>query len=298
MSDVLTRATAAQGGIRLVAVLTTETTKEAAKRHSLSFLTSALIGRAMSAGLLLASSMKTSQGRVTIKIQSDGPIGGLMVDAGRDGSVRGYVGNPNLELDLIKTGNNKHYFDFGTATGTGYLHITRDNGDGEPYTSTVELSSGAIGEDIASYLLHSEQTLSAVFVGEKIENNNIVCSGGLLAQIMPKDDQNLDLINLLNNKCNQASNFTENLFKNSNNLQNLFKELFEDLNPQVLNIKKPYEDVFFKCRCSRNRSISALKLLGKQEIEDMIKKDKGAELICSFCKETYFFNEKELTELI
>ena len=297
MKDKIVRATAANGGIRLIAVSVTESLKEAKKRHKLSFLTTAILGRSFSAGLLLASSMKIMHGRVTFRIRSDGPLKGLLVDAGRDGKVRGYVGNPNLELDLIKNKSGKFNFNFKEAVGTGYLNVIRDNGTGDPFTSTVELINGTIAEDLASYLLHSEQTPSVVFIGEKFQKREVISSGGLLAQVLPKKETDPLLISLLEERCREINSFSEEL-NNSENLLALIKKIFPDIDDFSISEKARSQEIEFKCRCSRERSLIAMRMLEKKELKDILEKDKNAELVCEFCKNKYVITFDEIKEII
>lgn len=98
MADILIRATAAEERISSVGVLSTRLTEEARVRHNLSSVAKAALGQGMTSGLLLASSMKRKGSRVNLRVKGDGPLKGFLVDAGLDGTARGYVDCPYVEL--------------------------------------------------------------------------------------------------------------------------------------------------------------------------------------------------------
>ncbi|MGB3299607.1 MAG: Hsp33 family molecular chaperone HslO [Phormidesmis sp.] len=291
MADQLIRATAADGGIRVVGVTTTRLTEVARQRHGLSYVATAALGRAMTAGLLLVSSMKQPQSRVNIRVKGDGPLGGLLVDAGLDGTVRGYVEKPHVELP--PTANGK--LDVGGAMGKdGYLYVVRDLGRGYPYSSTVELISGEIGDDITHYLATSEQTPSALVLGVFVGADGVEVAGGLLLQILPKAARDELLITVLEERLAALSGFTP-LLRAGKSLPQIFDELVGDIGLEML---PGSQMVQFSCKCTRDRMLGALKLLGVDELKDMIAVDDGAEAVCHFCNEKYHADSEQLQALI
>lgn len=291
MADQLIRATAASGGIRAVGVITTRLTDEARQRHQLSYVATAALGRTMSAGLLLASSMKRAESRVNIRIKGNGPLGGVLVDARLDGTVRGYVEHPDVELPPNANGK----LDVGGAVGPdGYLYVIRDVGYGYPYSSTVELVSGEIGDDLTHYLVTSEQTPSALILGVFVDATGVIAAGGLLIQVLPKAARDEALVELLESRLATLTSFT-NLLRAGKSLPEMLEQVLGDLGLEIL---PEVQLVRFHCGCSRERALGALKLFSPAELEDMIEQDKGAEATCDFCSTVYRASEADLAELL
>jgi len=291
MVDQLIRATAADNGIRAVGVITTQLTQEARKRHHLSYVATAALGRSMAGALLLGSSMKQPQSRVTMRIKGNGPMKGLYADAGLDGTVRGYVDAPEVELPLNLYGK----LDVGGAIGdVGFLNVVRDIGFGEPYTSTTELISGEIGDDLTYYLATSEQTPSALMLGVFVDEQQVQAAGGLLVQIMPKASTDEALVSLLESRIAGLQSFSA-LLRSGKTLPMIFEDLLGDLDLAFLGEPQP---VRFHCPCTLERVSNAIPLLGESDLADMIAKGETAEANCHFCNETYLIPPEDLRTIL
>ena len=308
MSDRLVRATAANGRVRVVGVNITESLNEAYRRHRLSPVAIAALGRAMSASLLLTSNMKQPQARVNVRIAGDGGLGLVYADAGFNGTVRGFISNPLYDLPKLADGNQ----DVGKAIGaTGLLKVLRDVGYGEPHSSTVELISGDIADDVSWFLATSEQTYSKLILTEVItpestgndgEQLPVQFAAGLLLQIMPKaalraaKTANLsqeDLIKQLEVK-SDITKFKD-LLAEGKAIEEVMLNIFADMEIEILPLTK---DVRFYCPCTLDRMLAAIKMFGEEDLRSMINEDHGAEATCHFCGEVYHATTEQLNNLL
>ena len=185
MSDILVKAITK--GIRVYAAVTTELVNEAIKRHDCSPTAAAALGRTMTGALLLAANLK-NQEAITVSFQGNGPLGYITADATPDGYVRGYVGNPHVDLPLKADGK----LDVGGAVGEGMVQVTRFTGLGEPMRGSCEIVSGEIAEDLTNYLFTSEQTASSVGLGVLVGTDfKAIAAGGFMLQLMPDADEEI-----------------------------------------------------------------------------------------------------------
>lgn len=291
--DKLVHGIADGGTIRLVSAITTKTVAEAVRKHKTSPTTSAAFGRTLTGALLLGSSLKDFD-RLTVKIEAEGEIGGVVAEANASGKVRGYVKNKNAELPMKENGK----LNVGGIVGKGTFYVIHEAGFDvglyrEPYISSAPLVSGEIAEDFAYYLANSEQIPSAVLLGVLLQNSDpfVKAAGGTLIQMMPGAKQHM--ITTIEEKIKHTPHLTS-IIQDDTKPENLLKILLGEIKFEILEEK----NVAFECNCSMRRAVSLIASLGKEEVRDILEKDKGVIMDCGFCGEKYELNEAQLREIL
>ncbi|MDG4657963.1 Hsp33 family molecular chaperone HslO [Ectobacillus antri] len=288
MKDYLVKALAFNGEVRAYATVTTHTVREAQKRHDTWRTASAALGRSLTAGAMMGSMLKGEQ-KLTIKVEGNGPLGHILVDANAKGEVRGYVANPHVDFEANEQNKLRVYQAVGTE---GYLTVIKDIGMREPFTGQVPIVSGELGEDFTYYFAVSEQTPASVGVGVLVNgDDSILAAGGFILQIMPGAQE--ETITFLENKLKTiipVSRMVEQGFTP----EQMLHELVGEENLKILE----HMDVAFQCTCSRERIEAVLVSLGKGELEAMREEEDKTEVHCHFCNERYIFTEEDLTQII
>lgn len=288
LHDHIVRGTAADGMVRAFAVTGRETVQEIRDRHHTSPVVTAALGRLTMAGQMMGAMSKDDDELVTLEVHGDGPVGGLTVTANNKGQAKGFANHPNVWIPARGDG----HLDVGGAVGRGTLSVVRDIPHMEPFSSTVELVSGEIGDDLTYYFATSDQLPTSLGVGVLVDADlSVSCAGGFIVQAMPGFEP--VVIDRLEENLKGVRSVTDMLVQGMSPTDMLGRVL-EGLDYQELEVM-PSE---FHCGCTRDRAARCVQALGEREIEDMVAKGESADVHCHFCGTDYHFGPDELGELI
>lgn len=286
MSDELFTALLPRVGLRVVAALTTEISREARRLHRAEAGSAALLSEALTAVSLLAALQK-ERTRISLQLECDGPVRGVFVDA-EGGSLRGYAKKPGLAV----LGDEGTFHWRPLLGNSGYLSVLRDLGDAEYYRSSVELEAFELGRDLERYFAVSDQVESVVRIRTVPAGSEVLgAAGGVLLQKLPGGDAGALAEaggRLLPEVLDRA------LLEAGGSGPALLRALFPGAEVDVL-AKRPLE---FRCGCSRERVHRALLALGRVELEDLLATEGQAEATCEFCTTRYVIPADELRTLI
>ncbi|MBO5136474.1 MAG: Hsp33 family molecular chaperone HslO [Clostridia bacterium] len=287
--DKITKAVTKDGFLRMYVVNSKETVEQARLYHNLSPLMSAVLGRTLTASMLMGSMLKGKDDTITLQIRGGGPAGMVLAVSDSEGNPRGYVQNNALELPP----NDKGKLDVGGAVGTtGYMSVIKDLRLKEPYIGKIPLQTGEIGDDVAFYFAQSEQTPTAVALGVLVDKDiSIMAAGGFIVQVMPDcPDEYLDR---LEKKIGEINSISE-MLKNGMNNEEIVNYVLDGFEPEILE----ESEVGYKCNCSEDRMTRAIISLGEKEIRSMIEEDGQCEINCQFCRKSYNFNKNSLEKML
>ncbi len=246
------------------------------------------VGRAMVGALLLASQLKDGQ-EVGLLFKGNGPLGSLYGQASYEGAVRGYCPNPSYFSPNIEDALNLK-----KALGFGHLSVTRQQPfQRQPFTGTVELVSGEIGEDIAHYLHQSHQIRSLVSVGVLLDSNGIVkVAGGVVLEVMPGVDEAI-VEKIQENADKNKTQISWEIDKGRSEVD-LVRPFLEGIPFQEI----PHEyEIKYSCPCNMERVLRSLGTLGAEELEDMIQKKEVTDVTCQMCGRKYAVSVEEISKL-
>ncbi|MBP2057277.1 molecular chaperone Hsp33 [Lactobacillus colini] len=287
MSDYLIKAIDKTKNLRLLAISAKDLVGEAQKRHDTWSASSAVLGRTLIGGLLLAGALLKDQDELTVRLLGNGPVGATVVTSTADLKVKGYIQNPHIALPPKKDG----HIDVAKAVGQGWLEVTKDQGLKQPYTGQVPIVSSEIAEDFTYYLAKSEQIPSAVGLSVFVQPNNAIgAAGGFMLQALPGASD--ELLKQVEDRIKGLPNLST-MFLDGETPEALAKKILGD-DCKIL----AKEDVAFECDCSKDKYAKILATLKPTELKEMIEKDHGAELTCRFCGNKYDYSEDELKKIL
>lgn len=288
MTDYIVRASAADNQIRAFAATTRDIVEHAREIHNTSPIATAALGRLLTAGAMMGIMMKGEKDLLTLQIKGNGPMGNITVTASSNGTVKGYVNNPEVMLPPSPTGK----LDVGGAVGQGMLSVIKDLGLKEPYVGQTDLVSGEVAEDLTYYFATSEQTPSSVALGVLMNKENTVRrAGGFIIQLMPFATE--EVISKLEENISKLEGITGLLDKEMTP-EMILELILGDFGLEILD-KTP---TAFECNCNRKRVEKAVISVGKKDIKEMIDDNEPIEVNCHFCNEHYLFSVEELKDML
>ena len=289
-TSTILRGMTRDGSARFLILNSRKMVNDMIETHHTAPTATAALGRTITAASMIGTMLPADGDSVTISFAGDGEAGKIIAVADYFGNVKGYIQNPLANPPKKPNGK----LDVSAAVGAGTLSFAKSISGAEPQTGMIEIVSGEIAEDIATYFAKSEQIPTVLSLGVLVDKDySCLAAGGVLIQLLPfPDDKTVDLIERNAADLSNVSRLFERGMTNEEIAELALRDIPYDIFDTL--------EVEYKCDCSRERMLSKIKSLGKNEIAKMLDEQeaegKPRELtaVCRFCNSEYTFNEKTL----
>jgi molecular chaperone Hsp33 len=273
MSDQLYRFTFEHFGIRGEIISLAASWQAVIERHDYPPAVRDYLGQALVAVSLLSATIKF-KGSLILQMQGDGPLRTLVAQATGRRMIRG----------MARADGEVPAGDLRAAFGNGRMVLTTEAPNGERYQGIVSLEAAELAGVVEAYFAQSEQLSSRVWLAADGQS-----AGGLLLQRLPggpDDEEDWRRVCIFADTLER-----EELLRIAPG--ELLRRLFTE---EDLRLYEP-EPVAFRCSCSRERMAEALRGLGREEVQAILREQGSLEADCEFCNAHYHFDSVDVEAL-
>ena len=285
VADSLITAFSPSAKISLVFVEVTDSARELERSHLCGPTAGLIQAEALAGVALLGAELTEPDETVTLRMHVSGPVGGVLVEAGSDGSLRGYTQTKVMnDLDACEE------LDLSAALGErAEVQIIRSVPGKILASGTAEVTPASVVTTVEQYYRQSLQRTVLVQISALAYGGFIDGSRGMLVECLPDGDR-------------EVFERLSRLFEDGTMLESLEAAA----SPRTLCATLGLDDCEFQeskplrfaCRCSAERVDAMLEGMPSSELTAMIHEDEPARIFCHMCGKGYAVGVERLREIL
>lgn len=284
--DTLVQGFCLRHRIRVVFADVADAALALAERHACGPSSSLVLAEGLVGVGLLGADVQEPSETVSLRVELDGPIGGLFVEATGAGLLRGYTDRKRLpDFDGLER------LDLNDVVGgKAKVAVLRAKADGRVVSqASFPLASGSVRGAVEQYFAASLQIPTWVSLYVSSVDGRLERAQGLFVQCLPDGDR--EHFNQLGPGFADGS-VTERLLVDAS-LDSVREVL--DLPELRIDRSRP---LAFGCRCSRERAEEALRAMSVAELNGIRRSGKPQHVACHMCGAEYAFDAEAIGAII
>lgn len=280
-SDVIVTGGARDDGLRFIFVDVTDSARALARGHLAGPAAAGALAEGLVAVAILGTDLSEPEETVSLYMKTDGPIESLLVEASFEGCLRGFTAKKILnDFDGLQD------IDMNAVFGSeGDVNVMRSVPGQIRAQTGQHMRKPRPVNALYDYYTGSEQRIVGVSASVLPGNDGPDIARGVLVELMP--DGNSATFERVVAEMNRRS-FYEAI-ESASGAMALCDEL--GLGGIVTDNPRPLR---FACRCSRDRALSTLRALPKEELDAMKNAGRPIDIYCHMCGRTHTFKPEEL----
>jgi molecular chaperone Hsp33 len=260
--------------IRLVQVEVTDSARELERSHLCGPTAGLIQAEALAGVALLGSELTEPQETVTLRLRVSGPLGGLLVEASREGGLRGYT-----QVKVMNEFDAAEELDTSAAMGElAEVQIIRSTMGKILSSASIDVSPASISRSLEAYFKQSLQRQVYVQTSALAYGAFIDSARGLMVECLPDGDH-------------ATFKRLEELFAEGTILECLDSAASLETICTTLGLTDcAFEEVFplrFACRCSVERVQGMLSGLPTEDLQAMLGQTGPLQIFCHMCGKGY-----------